>query len=85
MSFVASSDCKNFGCDTLTAIKEADNEEAKSNAIEFEVFSPKSLFTSIPIVLYGYVDLEKSTGVLVLLDMFINDLIFAFDIPSSIG
>ena len=51
MSFAASSDCKNFGCDILTAIKEADKEEAKSNAIEFEVFSPKSLLTSIPIVL----------------------------------
>ena len=31
--------------------EEAKKEEAKSNAIEFEVFSPKSLLTSIPIVL----------------------------------
>ena len=69
----------------LTATKEADNEEAKSKAIEFEVLSPKSLLTNIPIALYGYVDFEKRTGVFVLLDMLIYDLIFALDTSSSTG
>ena len=43
-TFEDSSDCKNFGWDTFTAVKEADNDDAKSKAIELEVLQLRSTY-----------------------------------------